>query len=288
MEIIGAIYGEFVNIFPHWIKRNQKFLQNITINQVILNTPPSILYDASYVNLINKCIRDYGYNDYTWGVTDHIRLIEAIKIVEKGNIAIQLDIDTILFKPLQSIIALDYDFIISRAECGNKAWPHDCSIKVGFGACSGFYIAKKNALDFLKYLLNCMKTRCYNSFTDQETIMKIFSNDSVVWHNKVDIIDDISYKNKITTINNVSICVLDYDIFERGIYVGDNNQFGNHFPVKKGGGIAEFINILNYENNNDVIKQIYKTSQNDKQNTCGFSDEEKMCLINKYEIINSE
>jgi len=218
MEIFGAIYGTYINLLEPWLLRNKKYFNGIVFNQIVFDDNYKLNNNIDNCNIINKKIMDYGYNNlYSYGTTDHIRLIEIIKLLEKNIIGINIDIDTIFFKSIIPIINLDYDFIISRAEADNKAWPQDCSEKIGFGACSGFYIAKPKSLDLMKYLLNSMQNNTYNSYTDQETIMRIFSSGNIIWQDKIDKVDNIEYTNKIGKFNDINICVLDFNIFHRSI-----------------------------------------------------------------------
>ena len=168
-----------------------------------------------------------------------------------------MDIDTIFLKSPNSIFDLDYDFIISRGECEDKCWPHECSAIIGFGACTGFYIAKPTALDFCKLLLTNMLEKKFGGYSDQLTIMKMFVECNTIWKNKEVTLDGITYTVKETTMMGIRICCLDFNMFERGLYFCNRGQYGNHFSPNKIGGLDAFISIMKHMDNIPYIKSIY-------------------------------
>ena len=89
---------------------------------------------------------------------------------------IHIDMDMIIEKEVEEIVKLPYDFIISTEIGGNQSFPKECSEKIGFGVCSGFYIIKKEGLNFMNKILNAMKSKKYNSLSDQVTIMNYIVN----------------------------------------------------------------------------------------------------------------
>lgn len=58
-------------------------------------------------------------------------------------------LDLALFRDINSILQLPYDFIISRA----FAFPEQTLKKLGFVGCTGFYVVKPEAQPFI---MNCL------------------------------------------------------------------------------------------------------------------------------------
>ena len=158
---------------------------------------------------------------------------------------------------------MNYDLIFSRGECGDKCWPHDCSSILGFGICTGLYIAKPSAKHFLENVFTDMKNKRYGAYSDQLTIMNIFKNANLQWINEDVEINGNVYVNKVTYYMNIKICVIDFDMFERGLYFGLNKQFGNHFPIDKVGGVDNFCKVLdNIDNLKLYAKETFKYKPN--------------------------
>jgi len=154
---------------------------------------------------------------------------------------IHIDLDIIIEKDIQQLIDLPYDIIISKEIGGPKAYPPECSSKIGFGVCSGFYILHPSSISFMSNILNFMKTYKFNNYSDQVNLMNYITNDESkkITEEKI-ILDGREYTNKIIEIDNIKICVLDFNIVTRDpIY--NNGQFANHINVDNVGGTNNFI-----------------------------------------------
>lgn len=151
-----------------------------------------------------------------------------------------IDIDLIIEKDIDEIVNLPYDFIISTEIGGNKSFPKECSQILGFGVCSGFYIIKKSASKFMINILNNMKNKTYNSLSDQVNIMKYITSSEYKLYEEEVILNSVKFRNKIIEIDNIKICVLDFDIIFRDPII-TKNQFGNHINIDNVGGVNNFI-----------------------------------------------
>lgn len=103
---------------------------------------------------------------------------KIIKILETDQIAVHCDMDVIIEKDLKPLVDLPYDIIISKEIGGENAFPKECSNVLGFGVCSGFYIAKPSAHSFMKIVYGKMKTNANmkHSYSDQVAMMENFHN----------------------------------------------------------------------------------------------------------------
>ncbi len=85
-----------------------------------------------------------------------------------------------------------------------------------------------------------MEERKYNSYSDQVTLMNYIVSNK---YNVKDVdfeIDGYKYVNKIISIDNITICVLDFNAFIRDPIIS-NGQFANHINIDNVGGTANFI-----------------------------------------------
>src|SRR5689334_7903119 len=121
----GSIYN---SVRPHWEDRTRKLHPESKI--VILS------------NYLFKRLEGYGW----W---DIVRLEKIIDILSRTRLpTINCDLDLILERNISPLIELDYDFIVSKEIGGNNAFPHEISSKMGFGLCTGVYIAKYSSIAF--------------------------------------------------------------------------------------------------------------------------------------------
>ncbi len=222
--------NKFNNILEHWEKR----IKNKTkASEIIIN---------SKINLSINNLEAW------WDV---VRLNYNIELCLSKLIPIvHCDLDIIIEKDITPLVNLDYDIIISKEIGGNKAYPKDCSEKLGFGICSGFYIIKSSSINFLKKILNIMYNRTFNSYSDQVCIMNYILNNNYQLNTEKIILNNIEYTNYIINIDNIKICVLDFDIITRDPII-NKNQFGNHINVDNVGGSSNFIKYF-YNNLEDL------------------------------------
>ena len=202
----------------------------------------------------NKCIKakkihicdntnvkhtDIPPQEYAWW--DVVRLNNNILLcTQEDKPIVHVDMDIIIENDLEEIVNLPYDFIISTEIGGNQSFPKECSEKLGFGVCSGFYVIKNEALKFMEKMLNNMKNKTYNSLSDQVNIMNYIVNNNYEIKEEACILNGIEFKNKIIKIDNIKICVLDFEIITRDPIVV-KHQFGNHINVDNVGGVDNFI-----------------------------------------------
>lgn len=218
---IGAKYEP---IKQHWLNR---------INNKCKHEEVFIL-DST--NIQNSDIPSF---EYAWW--DLVRLKQNISLCLQNNKPIaHIDIDVIIENDIKEIVNLPYDFIISTEIGGNKSFPKECSQILGFGVCSGFYIIKKESISFMLNILNNMKNNKYNSLSDQVNIMNYIVNNTYQIKEEECVLNNKKYKNKIIEIDNIKICVLDFDIITRDPII-NKEQFGNHINIDNVGGVQNFI-----------------------------------------------
>ena len=177
---------------------------------------------------------------------DLVRLHNNLDILSRFNKpVVHIDIDLIIEKDIKPLIDLPYDFIISREIGGDESYPKECSKILGFGICSGFYIIKSKAYNFMEKIFNLMINN-ENNYSDQVNIMNyIVKNNYKITEEEI-VFDNIKYINKIIEIDNIKICVLDFNIIVRDP-IFNINQFGNHINIDNVGGTQNF---LKYFDNN--------------------------------------
>ena len=193
-----------------------------------------IVYDKS--NILNTEIPP---TEYAWW--DMVRLNKNISLCLQKNVpVVHIDIDIIIENELEELVKLPYDFIISTEIGGDKSFPKECSQKLGFGVCSGFYVIKKEGIQFMMKMLNNMRNKTYNSLSDQVNIMNYIVNNKYEIKEETCLLNGQEFTNKIIDIDNIKICVLDFEIITRDPIL-IKHQFGNHINIDNVGGVQNFI-----------------------------------------------
>lgn len=228
--IVSFCDGErYEKIKSHWVQR--------VLDKCGDNQPIQVLHSDPELRRLMRIDADYAW----WDVE---RMKSVLSTLKKGRIAIHIDMDIILEKNVLPLADLPYDLIISREIGGANAYPTECSQKLGFGMCSGFYIAKPTANRFLEHIFTLMKRRVYGNYSDQVALMNYISNDPrYSMREEPCTYDDRVYINniiKLGGIDEISICVLDFDIVTRDPILNDQ-QFANHINIDNVGGEDEFI-----------------------------------------------
>ena len=88
-----------------------------------------------------------------------------------------------------------------------------------------------------------------NNYSDQVNIMNYIVNSNYKVHDEEIVLDNVKYINKIIEIDNIKICVLDFDIIVRDPII-NNGQFGNHINIDNVGGVQNFLHYFD----NDLEK----------------------------------
>lgn len=199
--------------------------------------------EAAKINIITDSILDklnFSINyEYAWW--DIVRLDSILKQLRSDKKpVVHIDQDIIIEKDIKPLINLPYDIIISKEIGGPNAYPKECSQILGFGMCSGFYILKATSITFMEIILQNMKNKKYNSNSDQVNLMNYIVNSDYALSEENIILDNRKYINKIITIGDIKICVLDFHIITRDPIFNDG-QFGNHINIDNVGGVQNFI-----------------------------------------------
>lgn len=218
--ITSCCFGDkFNQIVPHWSKR---IIEKCPNTQIVLWT------DQNCKITIPK--------QYAWW--DIIRLQNNINLL--AQTVVHIDLDIIVEKDIAPIVDLPYDIIISTEIGGDKAYPPECSSRLGFGVCSGFYVLKPSCNDFIRKIYDSMVCRKYNTYSDQVTLMNTIVRANHDIREEICELNGKKYTNKIIHIDGIRICVLDFNIITRDPIV-DNGQFANHINIDNVGNVGNFI-----------------------------------------------
>jgi hypothetical protein len=184
---------------------------------------------------------EQNFIGYIWA----IRLKHNIDLLLQNNKPIVMcDLDVIIEKDIQPLVELPFDIIISTEIGGNKSYPQECSILLGFGVCCGFMILKPSAKKVILQIFENMKSKKYNTYDDQVNFMNYIVNNDYTINEESIILDNKTYYNKIITIDNIKICVLDFNIITRDPIKNDG-QFANHINIDNVGGVYNFLRYFN-------------------------------------------
>jgi len=219
-------YGpKYSSIRDIWCERINKKCKNCEI--IIFNN----------VKILNGLLFEQTYTGYIWA----IRFKHNLDLLFKTNKPIVMcDLDIIIEKDIQPLVELPFDIIISTEIGGSNSYPKECSEKLGFGVCCGFMILKPSARKIMLNIFKNMENKKYKTYDDQVNIMNYIVNGNYNVKEEKCILDGVEFKNKIIEIDNIKICVLDFDIITRDP-IFTKNQFGNHINIDNVGGVMNFI-----------------------------------------------
>jgi hypothetical protein len=225
--ITSFCFGErFEPVLPIWQKRIEDRCKNSSIK---------------IFNEINVPL-PFGLKYAWWDIVRLYNNLELVKKEEKP--VIHIDMDIIVEKDVEPLVQLPYDFIISTEIGGDGAFPKECSKIMGFGVCSGFYIIKPTAYNFLQKIYNIMvaNSECYS---DQVNLMNYFVKNPHTLTEETIELEGIIYKNQVIAIEGIKICVLDFNIVIRDP-ISTSGQFANHINIDNVGGTENFLKYFDH------------------------------------------
>jgi len=220
-----CIGNKYLPIKQHWVNRVKEKCNKSEI----------VIFDNT------SGFGDKGFNvnmfEFIWAY----RWKHNLDLLTKYNKPVVMcDLDIIIEKDIDKLVDSPYDIVISREIGGDKCYPQDCSSKLGFGICCGFMIVKPSAIHFMNNIFSNMKMRKYNTYDDQVSIMKHIVNSKYSVNIEECSINGVLYKNNIINIDNIKICVLDFNIIIRDpLFTGP--QIANHINIDNVGGVNNFI-----------------------------------------------
>ena len=222
-NIVSFCYGNnFETLLPYWMEHINKKCKN---------------YKISIVRPTDYNLEEYFCNGYAWW--DIYRMKKIVELVRNNEIVVHIDLDIVIFKDIMDLINLPYDIIFSKEHFEDNAFPIECSKILGLGVCSGFFIVKPTALRFIEKIFSRMMNRTYDNYSDQVNIMKYIVNNTYLKKEENVILDNVEYINTIIEIDNIRICILDFDIIRR-----DSGININHYCIhynKDDIGFSELI-----------------------------------------------
>lgn len=222
-----CIGNKYYPILEHWIKRVKEKCKNGLIT----------IFDDISILTKNNLQFDRNYGGYIWAV----RLKHNIDILKKSKLPIVMcDLDVIIEKDIENLVNLPYDVIVSKEIGGSIAYPKECSSILGFGICCGFIIIKPSAIHILDKIFDNMLNKKYRTYDDQVNFMKHIVNSDYKLRYEELVLDNISYNNRIINIDNIEMCVLDFDIITRDPIL-IKQQYANHINIDNVGGTNNFI-----------------------------------------------
>jgi len=219
-------YGhKYLPIKDVWLNRVSNRCKN---SEIVVFSDVSILHNSKF---------QINFPGYIWA----IRFKHNLDLLLRTNKPIVMcDLDVIIEKDIQPILDLPFDIIISTEIGGSQSYPKECSSKLGFGVCCGFMVIKPTAKKIMFEIFKNMETKKYNTYDDQVNMMNYIVNSDYKLSEDNIILDNKKYTNKIITIHDIKICVLDFNIVTRDPIINDE-QFANHINIDNVGGVQNFI-----------------------------------------------
>ena len=219
-------YGQkYSPIKDIWCNRIKNKCKN---SEIVIFSDVSVLDDSQFQSY---------FPGYIWAIRFKHNLD---LILRSSKPIIMCDLDVIIEKDIQPIIELPFDILISTEIGGSNSYPKECSSKLGFGVCCGFMVVKPTAKNIMLDIFKNMVLKKYNTYDDQVNLMNYIVNSDYVLSEENIVLDNKIYTNKIITIDDIKICVLDFDIITRDPIINDG-QFANHINIDNVGGVQNFI-----------------------------------------------
>ena len=231
-EITSLCFGnKYIKIINKW--------KNIILEKCNMN-PKIIILTKDNIEIIRKKIeikKKIDYNKYAWW--DIFRLKNNIILLEKlKKPIVNIDLDIIIEKNINEIINLQYDIIISKEIGENNAYPSEYSKILGIGVCTGFYCIKEKSKRIMEKIYEEMINS--ENYSDQYNLMKYICNNKKKINKEKIVLNNKEYINTIIEIEDIKICILDYEIIIRDP-IKNNNQYGNHINIDNVGGSDNFL-----------------------------------------------
>lgn len=212
-------------------------IKDIWCNRISNQCKNSQIVIFENTNVLNNLSFQSNFPGYIWA----IRFKHNLDLLLRNDKPIVMcDLDVIIEKDIQPILDLPFDIIISTEIGGCKSYPKECSSILGFGICCGFMILKPTAKKIMLDVFKNMESRKYNTYDDQVNLMNYIVNSDYALSEENIILGNRKYINKIITIGDIKICVLDFHIITRDPIFNDG-QFGNHINIDNVGGVQNFI-----------------------------------------------
>jgi hypothetical protein len=101
--------------------------------------------------------------------------------------------------------------LLSTEIGGDKAYPDRMQQISRIWNMFGILYNKTDRFLFLLNLLTFMKSKKYNTYSDQVTLMNFIVNNKYMITEEIVVFDNITYTNRIIHIDNIKICVLDFN-----------------------------------------------------------------------------
>jgi hypothetical protein len=190
----------------------------------------------------NPVVRNMLHVEKAYAWWDVERLHAVISLLRAGNRVAHIDLDVVVERDLAPLFELPYDLVFSTEISGQDAYPYQCSRILGFGVCTGFYVANPgdNVIRFLNSVFSDMKNRSYGNYSDQVAIMnRLASSDAHIEEVAMQV-NGRTYTNQVLHLEGVSICVVDFALLVRDP-IRDDGQLANHINIDNVGGPDAFL-----------------------------------------------
>ena len=147
--IVSVVHGVFHDYVEGWLGNLRAVGCTIPVHLIVLDGRHRSFGDP------DVSIEYVDVDDPAWGSGDYVRLRRIHEWCRSGRTCLQIDVDTYFNVDPARFAGLPYGFIISRGmrfpEAAVRSW--------GFSLCTGFYIAKPEALPLLSDWIGQEKLR---------------------------------------------------------------------------------------------------------------------------------
>lgn len=191
IRVVTVVHGTYHAYIAGWVAHLRAAGCMIPIDIIALDSTPLTLEDPE----VNVFVLDHP--NPVWGTGDYVRLRHIRGLCASGVTCLQIDVDLWFHVDPTRFAALSYPFVISRG----LGYPPEAVREWGFSLCTGFYIAKPQALPLLDIWLDLEGGR---RSLDQEDLNLHLLQSRISWQHAVSPLVEDAF----VTSSDGHICVL--------------------------------------------------------------------------------
>jgi hypothetical protein len=214
--IVSVVHGVFHDYVQGWISNLRAVGCNLPIHLIVLDRRERSIADSAV------SLEHVKVDNPAWGSGDYVRLRKIHEFCRAGRTCLQIDIDTYFNVDPALFATLPYGFIISRG----MRFPQAAVRSWGFSLCTGFYIAKPEALPLIDDWLAQEKLR---RGLDQEDLnLRLLVRDIQWKHAVSDMLPDAFVVSK-----DSAVCVLPDRAITRDPHFGSFGGIHNRVVLER-------------------------------------------------------
>lgn len=176
--VVTVVHGDYHECVAGWVSHLRATGCQAQIHLVVLDNKPPLMVDRGVT------VEHVHLRDPAWGSGDYVRLKRIHELCASGRTCLQIDLDTCFNVDPTVFAGVPAPFLISRG----LGFPAAAVQTWGFSLCTGFYIAKPQALPLLNEWIALEHSR---RSLDQEDLNFMLLRRGMRWlHTRSSLVED--------------------------------------------------------------------------------------------------